>query len=249
MPLVVGEVGSPGTSGCLRQWSTAPCWRWRNFVDDITGWGWAERLARQLIFAGDVPRLPRPLPRALAPGDDARLMAAVTELDDPFARCGLKLLRGADLRLGELLDLELGSVIDYGPAGTWLKVPLGKLGTERSVPLDPETLAALDQWASHRGPQRAHPHPPTGRLTDFMFSERGQRLGPWRIRSGLDQAVAAAGLTGVGGQPLGVVPHQLRHTFAHRPGQRRDEPASPDGPPRPRHRRDDPALRHPRLPP
>ena len=105
----------------------------RNFVDDITGWGWAERLARQLIFAGDVPRLPRPLPRALAPGADARLMAAVTELDDPFARCGLKLLRGAGLRLGELLDLELGSVIDYGPAGTWLKVPLGKRGTERSV--------------------------------------------------------------------------------------------------------------------
>jgi integrase len=119
----------------------------RNFLDDITGWGWAERPTRQLIFAGHVPRLPRPLPRALAPGDDARLMAAVTELDDPFARCGLKLLRGAGLRLGELLDLELGSVIDYGPAGTWLKVPLGKLGTERSVPLDPETLAALDQWA------------------------------------------------------------------------------------------------------
>jgi hypothetical protein len=47
-----------------------------------------------------------------------------------------------------------------------------------------------------------------------MFSERGQRLGPWRIRSGLDQAVAAAGLTGVDGQPLGVVPHQLRHTYA-----------------------------------
>ena len=186
----------------------------RNFLDDITGWGWAERPTRQLIFAGDVPRLPRPLPRALAPGDDARLMAAVTELDDPFARCGLKLLRGAGLRLGELLDLELGSVIDYGPAGTWLKVPLGKLGTERSVPLDPETLAALDQWASHRGPQRAHPHPRTGRLTDFMFSERGQRLGPWRIRSGLDQAVAAAGLTGVDGKPLGVVPHQLRHTYA-----------------------------------
>jgi integrase len=186
----------------------------RNFLDDITGWGWAERPTRQLIFAGDVPRLPRPLPRALAPGDDARLMAAVTELDDPFARCGLKLLRGAGLRLGELLDLELGSVIDYGPAGTWLKVPLGKLGTERSVPLDPETLAALDQWVSHRGPQRAHPHPRTGRLTDFMFSERGQRLGPWRIRSGLDQAVAAAGLTGVDGQPLGVVPHQLRHTYA-----------------------------------
>ena len=82
----------------------------RNFLDDITAWGWAERPTRQLIFAADVPRLPRPLPRALAPTDDAQLMAAVAKLKDPFARCGLTLLRGAGLRLGELLDLELGSV-------------------------------------------------------------------------------------------------------------------------------------------
>ncbi len=186
----------------------------RNFFDDLTAWGWAERPGRQLIFAADVPRLPRPLPRALSPADDARLMSAVANLGDPFARCGLTLLRGAGLRLGELLDLELGSVVDYGPAGTWLKVPLGKLGTERSVPLDPDTLTALDQWATQRGPQRAHAHPRTGRLTDFMFSERGQRLGPWRIRSGLDRAVIDAGLTGTDGQPLRVVPHQLRHTYA-----------------------------------
>lgn len=186
----------------------------RNFLDDISAWGWAERPARQLLFTADVPRLPRPLPRALAPGDDAKLMAAVAALDDPFARCGLTLLRGAGLRLGELLDLELGSVVDYGPAGSWLKVPLGKLGTERSVPLDPDTLAALDLWAEHRGQQRARPHPRTGRLTDFMFSERGQRLGPWRIRSGLNQAVTTAGLIGAGRQPLRVVPHQLRHTYA-----------------------------------
>jgi site-specific recombinase XerD len=186
----------------------------RNFLDDITAWGWAERPPRQLIFAADVPRLPRPLPRALAPGDDARLMAAVAALDDPFARCGLRLLRGAGLRLGELLDLELGSVVDYGPAGTWLTVPLGKLGTERSVPLDPDSLAALDEWAAHRGTQRAQLHPRSRRLTDFMFSERGQRLGPWRIRSGLNQAVTMAGLTGADGEPLRVVPHQLRHTYA-----------------------------------
>jgi site-specific recombinase XerD len=186
----------------------------RNFLDDITAWGWAERPHRQLIFAADVPRLPRPLPRALAPADDSRLMAAVAKLEDPFARCGLILLRGAGLRLGELLDLELGGVVDYGAAGSWLKVPLGKLGTERSVPLDPDTLAALDDWAAVRGQQRAHPHPRTRRVTDFLFSERGQRLGPWRIRSGLDQAVVDAGLTGVNDKLLRVVPHQLRHTYA-----------------------------------
>ena len=83
-------------------------------------------------------------------------MAAVAGLDDPFARIGLTLLRGTGLRLGELLDLELDCVCRLRPShGTWLKVPLGKLGTERTVPLDAATLAALDEWTALRGPQRA----------------------------------------------------------------------------------------------
>src|SRR6266511_4103912 len=186
----------------------------RNFLDDLALWGWAERPARQLLFACDVPRLPRTLPRSLSPDHDRALMAAVDQLGDPFARCGLLVLRGAGLRLGELLDLELDSIVDYGPAGSWLRVPLGKLSTERSVPLDPDTLAALDAWAAHRGPQRALPHPRSGRPTDFLFCEHGRQLRPWRIRKGLDQAVGAAGLTGPDGAPLRVVPHQLRHTCA-----------------------------------
>lgn len=89
----------------------------RNFLEDITLWGWAERPKRRLVFSSDVPRLPRPLPRDLAPHVDAALLAAVSTLDDRFARCGILLLRHAGLRLGELLDLELGCVVDYGPRG------------------------------------------------------------------------------------------------------------------------------------
>ena len=186
----------------------------RNFLDDITLWGWAERPARRLVFAADVPRLPQPLPRALAPQIDAALMNAVDALADPFARCALTLLRRAGLRLGECLDLELDCVVDYGATGSWLHVPLGKLGTERMVPLDGATLAAVDAWVVGRGRQREQPHPKTGKPTDFLFVEQGARLGPWRIRSGLVAAVSAAGLSGPGGAPLRVTPHQLRHTYA-----------------------------------
>jgi integrase len=186
----------------------------RNFLDDLVLWAWAERPARRLVFATDVPRLDRPPPRALPPDQDAALMAAIAELSDPFARCGLRVLRGAGLRLGELLDLELDSVVDCGAAGTWLRVPLGKLGTERSVPLDADTLVALDGWAAHRGRQRALPHPRDRRPTDFLYAEHGRGPGPWRIRSGLRSATVLASLVGSDGAPLRIVPHQLRHTYA-----------------------------------
>ena len=186
----------------------------RSFLDDITAWGWAEAPQRQLMFASDVPRPPRQLPRALAPDVDQALMTAVADLSDDFARTGLTVLRGAGLRIGELLDLELDCVVDYGSAGTWLRVPLGKLNSERSVPLDEPTAAILAAWAAHRGTQRAMPHSRDGRMVDFLFLERGRRPSAARIERGLAQAVRAAQLTSPDGAPLHLVPHQLRHTYA-----------------------------------
>lgn len=186
----------------------------RNLLEDTAAWGWADTPTRRLLFAADVPKLDRPLPRALAPDVDTALMNAVGDLPDLFARTGLTVLRGAGLRVGELLDLEVSSVIDYGPTGTWLRVPLGKLATERMVPLDADTLAALDDWTTDRGTHRPIPHPRTGRPTDFLFTARGRRLGHARLRNGLLTAAEHAGLKGPGGTPLVVTPHQLRHTYA-----------------------------------
>ena len=185
----------------------------RAFFEDLAVWGWADRPARQLVFAGDIPRLDLPLPKALPPDTDRDLMAAVAALADPFARHGLAILRGTGMRLGELLDLELDCLWDFGGRGTWVKVPLGKLGTERTVPLDDATLADFDAWMALRGPQRALTHPRHGQPADFLFVERGRRLSPFRLRHGLDQAVADAGLLGRDRQALRVTPHQLRHTY------------------------------------
>jgi len=186
----------------------------RCFLDDLAVWGWAERAPGRLLFPSDIPRLDRPLPRALASDIDRDLTAAANKLPDPFARIGLTLLRGTGIRLGELLDLELDCVWDSASHGSWLKVPVGKLGTERTVPLDATTLSALDEWITLRGPQRALPHPRLQRPADFLFVERGRRLTAYRLRHGLDTAAATAGLRGPDGQPLHVTPHQLRHTYA-----------------------------------
>jgi len=150
----------------------------RSFFDDITIWGWADRPPSLVLHRGDIPRLPAPLPRALSPDIDAAFMTAVQRLDDTAARVGIVLLRGTGLRLGELLDLELDCLWELPGHGTWLKVPLGKLNTERVVPLDADTLTALDAWMAVREKQRALTHPRHGRPADFLFVIAGARIGP-----------------------------------------------------------------------
>ena len=103
-------------------------------------WGGPNEV-RRLVFASDVPRLVRPMPKALPPDVDRGLMGLLVGLAVPFARHGIAILRGTGMRLGELLDLELDCFWDFGDRGTWVKVPLGKLGTERTAPLDDPTLA------------------------------------------------------------------------------------------------------------
>ncbi len=185
----------------------------RAFFEDIAAWDWPSQPARRLLFYSDLPRLPDPLPRALAPDVDRDLMAAVAKLEDPFTRTGLLVLRSTGMRVGELLDLELDCLVDFGVHGPWLKVPLGKLNTERMVPLDPEPLAALDVWIAARGTQRSLPHPRDGRLADFVFVRGGRRLTAWRLARDLDHAAAAAGLHSADGTATHVTIHQLRHSF------------------------------------
>jgi integrase len=179
----------------------------KTFLEDITLWGWAERPTRPIIHRSDVPRLARAVPRALSPADDRDLMAAVAQLDDVAARCAITILRGTGMRSGELLDLELDCLADYHDHGTWLRVPVGKLNTERSVPVDETTLAAFDEWTRHRGRSRPLEHPRTRRLVDFMWVINGRRMGNGRLRRNLELAANNAGIGH-------VHPHQLRHTYA-----------------------------------
>ena len=176
------------------------------FLREITEWEWPEAPARTLLHSFDNPRLPQPLPRFLPPDADRRLTQALTASQYRLAADALLLQRGCGLRIGELLDLELDAVIDTS-AGSWLKVPLGKLDTERMVPIDAEILTLIDQITTNRSPGRLIPHPRTGRPADFLFTAHGRRLSPTILRKELDRAATAAGIGH-------VTPHQLRHTYA-----------------------------------
>jgi site-specific recombinase XerD len=170
-------------------------------------WGWEEAPSRRLIFDRDSPRLPHPLPRYLPPDDDRLLVAALEASPNRLRADALLLLRATGMRIGELIDLELDCVHEIPGQGSWLKVPLGKLATERMVPLDDETVALIDRIVAHRSPGRPLRHPRTGRLVEFLLTHQGRRISSDTLRAELHRAADEAGLAD-------VVPHQLRHTFA-----------------------------------
>jgi site-specific recombinase XerD len=178
-----------------------------SFLDAIAEWGWAEAPARRLVFPRDAPKLPHPLPRYLPPDQERALLQALEASPNRLRADALLLLRATGMRIGELTTLELDCVHEVPGSGAWLKIPLGKLLTERMVPIDEETLTLVDRITQHRSPGRPLRHPRTGKLADFLLTHQGRRVSADTLRAELHRAAAEAGLHG-------VVPHQLRHTYA-----------------------------------
>jgi integrase len=178
-----------------------------NFLAEIAEWGWDEAPRRRLVFRSDMPRPDRPLPRYLPVDSDRKLVAALAESSYRLAADALLLQRACGLRIGELLDLELDCVHEIPGQGSWLKIPLGKLDTERMVPIDDQVLTVIDRITATRSPGRPMRHPRTGAPADFLFTHHGKRLSQNAVRAELNRAATAAGLGH-------VTTHQLRHTYA-----------------------------------
>lgn len=177
------------------------------FLTDITEWGWPDAPTRRLVFSRDIPKQPRALPRYLPVDADRRITQALRDSPNRLFADALLLARATGLRAGELCDLELDCVHEISGTGAWLKVPLGKLNSERMVPLDAQTVELIDQIAATRSPGRPLPHPKTGRPTEFLFTRHGKRICTATLRAELARACDAAGLAK-------ATPHQLRHTWA-----------------------------------
>jgi integrase len=180
------------------------------FLTDITEWGWPDAPARRLVFRDDIPRLPKVLPRYLPIDADRRLAKQLQQRGpdgNELAAYALRLQRACGLRIGELLDLELDCVHEVPGQGAWLKVPLGKLESERMVPLDDEVLDLIDRVIAIRSPGQPLPHPRYRRQAQFLFTRHGRRLSQNAVRAELERAADAAGLGH-------TTPHQLRHTYA-----------------------------------
>ncbi|AOS90862.1 integrase [Mycobacterium intracellulare subsp. chimaera] len=178
-----------------------------NFLAEITEWGWDDAPPRRLIFRTDLPRPPRCLPRYLPVDADRKLTAALAKSPYRLAADALLVQRACGLRIGELLDLELDCIHEIPGQGSWLKVPLGKLNSERMIPVDDEVLTLVDRITTTRSSGRPMIHPRTGAPADFLFTHHGKRLSQNAVREELNRAAHTAGLGH-------ITPHQLRHTYA-----------------------------------
>jgi len=169
----------------------------RTCFERLTEWDGQDVPARVLVFSGDLPLRDDPLPRFLDDAAFTKLLQAARNDEDPFVRLCVEFLARTGMRKGEFLDLTVDSVVQIG-AAYWLHVPLGKLRSDRYIPLHPQLKQLLDDWIATR---------PAGLRSPHLLLEYGRRVGQNRV----DRAVAKAARTaGIGH----VTAHQLRHTLA-----------------------------------
>jgi integrase len=179
----------PAVAGHLRTLSMA--------FARLAEWAGDDAPACVLLFPGDFPLLDRPLPRFLDDAAAAKLLRAARADPDPFARLCVEILARTGLRRGEFVDLTIDAVVRIGSA-YWLRVPVGKLHSDRYIPLHPQLKALLDDWLSRRSDSLR---------TDYLFTDHGRRITAWRVDSAVKKVARRAGLGRVS-------PHQLRHTLA-----------------------------------
>ena len=169
----------------------------RMFFVRIDEWGWDDAPARVPMFPGDLPRLDRPLPKALDDAAAARLLRAAQQDRRMLVRVTVEMLLRTGLRVSEYTGLPAGAMVLIG-AGPWLHVPVGKLGEDRYLPLHPQLVTLIDAYrAAHVPP--GHPL--------LLPRENGRALDRHTVTRMINRAGAAAGLGH-------IHPHQLRHTLA-----------------------------------
>jgi site-specific recombinase XerD len=178
--------------------------RLRRLLQDLAENG--HPLQPNLIRRADFPPPARYLPRSLSPEEDQHLHQQLRQTDDLESNA-LLLIRFTGMRIGECTDLPLDCLRQLSQDQWALHVPLGKLHTEREVPVDEATRRILDRILALRALFRPSllEKPPC-----YLLPRRRRSREAWYVilRQTLADAARTAGCT------TSVTPHRLRHTFA-----------------------------------
>jgi len=154
-----------------------------------------------LLLREDIPRSPHTLPRPLTPEQDQLLQQEFMRRNDLGGNVFL-LLRSTGMRIGECADLSYDCLRSTAPNQWAIHVPLGKLKTERMVPVDAFSRDLVHRLRFFRS---LDPLPPDGRLLARLGSKVALVV---QLRDHLHQVCHSLGL------PTAIVPHQFRHTYA-----------------------------------
>jgi len=177
----------------------------RRLLDDLAFQG--HPLRPGLILREDFPVRPEYLPRPLSPEDDQKLQEELRRTDSLYSNA-LLLTRLTGIRIGECIHLPLDCLRHIGPEQWALHVPLGKLHTERLVPLDSEGLRLLErirEWRARASSARL------AKSEGFLLPRVGGRFALFQtLRVALADAAKHAGCADT--HPIS--PHRLRHTWA-----------------------------------
>lgn len=180
----------------------------RHFLDDIARWGWPEAPRRRLLSSEDLPPPDRYLPRPLTPEDDEAIRAYLHGQDDLFANA-LLVLRNTGLRVGELLALKRDCLERISARRWFIHVPLGKLHSERVIPIDVETARRIQNLRRLSKKTPPFPDRRSGKPEHFLIAwEDGSPPCYNTMRNQLQKAADKAGCANH------ITLHQLRHSFA-----------------------------------
>jgi integrase len=155
----------------------------------------------RLFHPDDVPQPAARFPRPLTPEQDRLIQQELLRRND-VASNALLLIRHTGIRIGECVDLSFDCLRPLAP-GLWaLHVPLGKLNTERLVPIDDSVCQLVHRLRFFRF-LSAVPH------DGLLLARRHNRSALLReLRTAMTQVRTALGIART------IVPHMLRHTFA-----------------------------------
>lgn len=172
----------------------------RRILNELAWTGQLPELA-QLLLPEDVPRMPQRLPRPLTAQHDALLQQEFLRRND-LGSNALLLLRHTGMRIGECADLPCDCLHSTGPEQWAIHVPLGKMKTERMVPVDDFVRQLVLRLRFFRS---LDPLPADGLLLARPLT-KGTVIR--QLRDYLHKVCFDIGL------PTNIVPHQLRHTYA-----------------------------------
>jgi integrase len=172
----------------------------RAILEDLACTAQIPELAH-LVRREDIPRIPHRLPRPLTAEQDRLIQQELLRRNDLPANIFL-LLRHTGMRVGECADLAYDCLRQVGPDRWAIHVPLGKLKTERMVPVDSFVCELVQRLRFFRS---FDPLPADGRL---LARYSGKQTFIKRLRLYLTDVAAAVSIS------TRIVPHQLRHTYA-----------------------------------